>query len=86
MTQPEDMQVKSKEELLYIGAKCLSDLFDAAPTDVKKLKIQRLWYQSLHEFSASVMESVLPGDFEVDRCPSDMERCSDGSCMPPGQC
>ena len=84
--QNNNSTLKTKQELLVVGTDCLSKLFDAATTDVKKLKIQRLWYQSLHMFSANVMQSVIPDDFGVGQCPSDMERCSDGSCMPPGQC
>ena len=85
MTQ-EFLHLKSKEELLLIGDKCFSDLFDAALSEAKKMKIQRLWYQALHKFSANVMMSVVPDDFGPDACPSDMQRCNDGSCMPPGQC
>lgn len=78
--------LKTKEQLLEVGQKTLGDLYDAATSDVEKLDLQRYWYQALHKFSASVMMMVIDGDFDVDRCPSDMERCKDGSCMPPGQC
>ena len=86
MVVPDENPLKSKEELISIGQKTLADLYDAATSDLAKLKIQRYWYQALHEFSADVMALVVNGDYEPDRCPSDMERCRDGSCMPPGQC
>jgi hypothetical protein len=86
MIDPDDYGLLGKEELVYIGEKTLSDLWDAAPSELKKLQIQRYWYQALHKFSANIMQSVMQDDFEADRCPSDMERCKDGSCMPPGQC
>jgi len=86
MSYPDENPLVSKEDLILLGQKCLSDLYDAAQTEIKKLQIQRLWYQSMHKFSGSAMQSVLSDDFEVDRCPSDMDRCRDGSCMPPGQC
>jgi hypothetical protein len=86
MSQQEDYDLQSKEALVAIASKTFSDLHDAALSDAKRASIQRYWYQALHEFSANVMMMVINDDFEFERCPTDMERCRDGSCMPPGQC
>ncbi len=48
---------------------------------VKKQQTKRLWYRSMHEFTAVLMD-----DFEVGKCGPDLERCSDGACMPIGGC
>ncbi len=47
----------------------------------KKDKVTRLWYKSMHLFTAKVMD-----EFDFERCPDDLERCSDGACMPIGGC
>lgn len=75
-----------RDELILVAQKCLFDLYDATTSDIKKLRIQRRWYKMLHGFSANIMSDVFGDDYEADRCPSDMERCKDGACMPPGQC
>jgi hypothetical protein len=85
MNDPE-YTLKTKDQLLAIGTKTLGDLYDAATSDEAKLDLQRHWYQALHKFSANVMMLVIDDAFDLGRCPSDMERCNDGSCMPPGQC
>lgn len=86
MNSPDSYQLLTKGQLLEIGTKILSDLYDAASEDVKKKNVQMYWYQALHEFSAKVMMNVINDDFEAEQCPTDMVRCWDGSCMPPGQC
>lgn len=86
MSQQDNNGLQTKEQLLAIGTKTFSDLHDAAFGELKKMRVQRYWYQALHEFSANVMSFVVSDDFEVEACPTDMERCRDGSCMPPGQC
>ena len=85
MTYPDESPLVGKDQLISAGVKVFSDLYDAAPTEHAKRQVQWMWYRTLHSFSANTM-MMLQDDFEVDRCPSDMERCRDGSCMPPGQC